>query len=978
MRHTLRNIWLSILIILLTTGAMQAQPLANQTWERVRGLSADVVYTMFLDRDGFLWLGTTDGAFRYDGYQFQQFTIQDGLIDNDVFQMAQDSVGRIWFMTNKGWPCYYLHGQFYSAKNTPWLASVTPSRMALSLYVEPQSNRIWYAALDTVYCFSGEQVTQRIGYKVEDGVTGFFQKIIAWNGSVWLVNNLGYRSVSTGEEVRFKHRIQSVHNKIFHDGRMLYYFDNHLIHVWDMLERREVMTHRKPKGENFLCFLSRENSDAFLISNMQRVYRLQGGRSGGLTRVDSMPTEMATMMLTDREGNRWLSSLTTGLWVQYRTHAPRSEKLVRAVIPEGEPCWSLSPSKTGFYAGFTRGAAWIHRNQPWQDQYIHLPIKDNRLRVNQILELPTERWLVTGNELVAVQPHPRQSLIRHFSVKDVFITGNHAFLATSTGLWKMFVDSLTKTKPSFLNNLRISRVVAPSRDSVWMGGILGLKLNVKGKDIDRLPWNDSLLRGYISSMILHRSGAVIFATVEHGIGIIQQNQLHSIRITGNVPIQNTIQLVEDFEGAVWVLTNQRVLRLKFAIQQGKLTTAWTDYTKAIDVGNMRINALLPMQDSLYLATDGGVFRHSLTDTRHNPLTPLIRMEYVSAGTNRYVDQTEVVVPADSRYVRFRYVGIAFQAKGNIRYRYRLEPFDQQWIYTNEREVAYPFLNPGSYRFVVEASLPDGSWSTPVYTVLTIETPFVQTMWFGLLMASIVLGLLGLFFLLRLSAIKAHHRLQQETLLFDKKLAELELQALQLQMNPHFIFNAIYAIQGFYAAGDKAVAKDYIARLASLVRMIFESGKHNQIPLDHEIRLLREYVGLFQLRMEVPIHFQVEIDPQIQPDEIKIPPMLIQPMVENALQYGLAPLRTGARLQLCFLQEGDILHIVVEDNGVGCIKSARIKLDIPKSSSGLRITEQRIQLLYRDKPAFPVFEINDAHPNQENPGTIVHLRIPLIT
>jgi two-component sensor histidine kinase len=424
-----------------------------------------------------------------------------------------------------------------------------------------------------------------------------------------------------------------------------------------------------------------------------------------------------------------------------------------------------------------------------------------------------------------------------------------------------------------------------------------------------------------------------------------------------------------------VLTNLRVFRLKFSIQAKKITTAWTDYSKAIDVRNARINALLPIDDSLYLATDQGVFQHLLTDIRQNPITPRMHMESVTAGTQTFFDQAKINLDAEERYVRFRFVGIAFQAKGDIRYRYRLEPLDRNWNYTTAREVAYPILNYGSYRFVVEASLPDGSWSEPAYTVVAIETPFEKTAWFWLLIAATVTVFAGLFFYLRLTALKARHQLQQETLLFEKKLAELELQALQLQMNPHFIFNAIYAIQGFYASGDKAAAKDYIVRLASLVRMIFESGKNNKIPLQHEIRLLREYVGLFQLRMEVPISFFVDVDPRINIGEVMIPPMLIQPVVENALQYGLAPLRSGARLFIRFIQEGPYLHVTIEDNGVGRAKSARMKFDIPKTSSGLRITEQRIQLLYRNPPDFPVFEIADAYLKQENPGTIVHLRIP---
>lgn len=975
MQRGLFAIWFSLL--LFGGGySCSAQSFTYSPWERVRDLPANVIYTLFTDRDGFLWVGTTDGVFRYDGYQFHQFTIQDGLIDNDVFQMTQDSIGRIWFLTNKGWPCYYHAGRFYSGKNTEWLASIRPIKMAISIYVEPKGNKIWYASLDTVYAIEDNQVTKRIGAKVYGDSYAYFQKVIHWKGTVYLVHNVGYQSVVTNKEVHFTHKIKSVHNKVFHDGRTIYYFDNQLIRVWDLVDEEEVMVHTLAKGENFLCFLLHTKPDEFLINSMKQVYRLSGRTRNGLNPEPNIPVEMATVLHIDREGNRWMSSLTHGLWVQYRNEEPRSRKVNRPVLPKNEPCWSLSPTDQGYYAGFTHGAALIKKNQPKLDRFIILPVKDNRLRINKVIDVPGETWLVTSNELVAVKSGNRGFTVRLYAVKDAHIVGKHAYFATSTGLKYSPLDSTGLFPVSELNGIRFSRVVATTPDSVWMGGILGLKLRVKEQEIDRLPWTDSVVNGYVSSMIHHSSGAMMFATAEQGIGIVSQGKLYAIRQAGSIPLINVIQLREDKEGAVWVLTNQYLLRLKYFIQRQNLVTDWRDYTKAIDVGAKRIHAVLPIDDSLYLATDQGVFQHQLTDIRQNPITPLMRMEYLSAGTKTYFRPTDINLSSEQRYLRFRFVGIAYQAKGNIRYRYRLEPLDKSWNYTNEREVAYPFLNYGSYRFVVESSLPDGSWSEPAYTVVNIETPFTQTPWFWLAIAIPGMALLGLFFFLRFTALKARHQLQQETLLFEKKLAELELQALQLQMNPHFIFNAIYAIQGFYASGDKVVAKDYIARLASLVRMIFESGRKNQIPLEHEIRLLREYVGLFQLRMDVPITFYVDIDPRLQPSEVMIPPMLIQPIVENALQYGLAPLRSGAQLFIRFLQEGDHLHISIEDNGVGRAKSARMKLDTPKTSSGLRITEQRIQLLYREVPDFPVFEIADLNPTQENPGTIVHLRIPL--
>ena len=328
-------------------------------------------------------------------------------------------------------------------------------------------------------------------------------------------------------------------------------------------------------------------------------------------------------------------------------------------------------------------------------------------------------------------------------------------------------------------------------------------------------------------------------------------------------------------------------------------------------------------------------------------------------------------------VRIRFVGLAFQAKGNIKYRYKLEDIDTVWQETNNTYIEYPYLSPGHYRFVVTAALPDGNWNTQQASVtFTIQQPYWKRWWF--VVPAVFVSMLIIFMIVAyfINDFRKKHRLTNQKLALDKQVAELEHQALRLQMNPHFIFNAIYAIQGFYASGDTLLAKQYIAKLAGLVRMILQAGRSNTISLAEEIKILTNYLELFVLKYEGSLHYHFQLQENMETSAIQIPPMIIQPILENALLHGITALRGDAEIRIDFTVEGNILICKVADNGVGRKKSQLQKTGIEKTSLGLGITGKRLQLLYKELPAQPVMEIKDADPDAENTGTIVILRIPI--
>jgi len=202
------------------------------------------------------------------------------------------------------------------------------------------------------------------------------------------------------------------------------------------------------------------------------------------------------------------------------------------------------------------------------------------------------------------------------------------------------------------------------------------------------------------------------------------------------------------------------------------------------------------------------------------------------------------------------------------------------------------------------------------------------------------------------------------------------------MNPHFIFNAMNSIQSLIVSRNNEAARKYLNRFSKLMRTILENSQKSTVKLNEELNSLMLYLEIEQLRFEHNFKYIINIDEKINCDDINLPPMLIQPLIENAIQHGLLPLDSkDGLLQLNFdLIGGDSLKITIKDNGIGRAKSAEInKKRFNHVSTGMKNIQERILLLkkiYKGKINFKVIDIIDE--NYNGAGTIVEIILPAIT
>ena len=207
--------------------------------------------------------------------------------------------------------------------------------------------------------------------------------------------------------------------------------------------------------------------------------------------------------------------------------------------------------------------------------------------------------------------------------------------------------------------------------------------------------------------------------------------------------------------------------------------------------------------------------------------------------------------------------------------------------------------------------------------------------------------------------------------FRATVADVELKALRAQMNPHFIFNSLNSIGDYILKNDSQAASDYLGKFARLMRMTLENSDKKEITLMEDITLLRTYLGIEQKRFDHSFEFKIEVADDLDIDEVLIPPMLLQPFVENSIIHGLATKEKGGKIDINFKAQNNELVCTVEDNGVGRKASKKSMRLNGKNSKGIAITQNRIDVLNRTKNTNGAIKIID-----KTTGTKVVVTLPL--
>jgi two-component system LytT family sensor kinase len=240
--------------------------------------------------------------------------------------------------------------------------------------------------------------------------------------------------------------------------------------------------------------------------------------------------------------------------------------------------------------------------------------------------------------------------------------------------------------------------------------------------------------------------------------------------------------------------------------------------------------------------------------------------------------------------------------------------------------------------------------------------------------NIIIG--SLCFLLLFMLVGAYYILKSSR---EKRRANqmLAIKSLQGQMNPHFIFNALNSVNHYVSQNDERAANKYLSDFSKLMRSVMDTSKHDLIVLSEELEILRLYLQLEHSRFKEKFEYSFTIDDDIDVSEFKVPPMIIQPYIENAIWHGLRYIDGKGLLNIYFSKNTNGLLVTITDNGIGRKKSLEIKTRNQKmqQSTGMENIANRIRIMNELFKTEIRAEVSDAFPKADNPGTKVNLFIP---
>jgi ligand-binding sensor domain-containing protein len=272
--------------------------------------------------------------------------------------------------------------------------------------------------------------------------------------------------------------------------------------------------------------------------------------------------------------------------------------------------------------------------------------------------------------------------------------------------------------------------------------------------------------------------------------------------------------------------------------------------------------------------------------------------------------------------------------------YKLSSAPGDWTPVDNGRLSFNNLAPGEYTLTVKGGNKlAGLFNSTDKLVFTILPYWYQSAWFKALAGVALLSLILLAVRRRIGHIRREAA-------FRQKIADTELQALRAQMNPHFIFNSLNSIENFIMKNEKWLASDYLNKFARLFRMILHSSRNELVPFAKDMEALQLYVDLERLRYNNRFVYETDIDPLLTEGEYRVPSLLVQPYVENAIVHGLGlSTREDGYVRVAATLHGEYICYRITDNGVGRVRAREVRrINNPNHRSvGLAITENRINI-----------------------------------
>jgi hypothetical protein len=929
------------------------------------GLAGSTIYSMVQDKEGFIWLATENGLSRYDGSRFKNFTVKDGLPDNEVLKVFADSRGRVWIATFNKALCYYANGKIHNSNNDTIIRKLRLSNTIQQIeengagsiifcdshtIIElTKNNEAVYVSDLPVFNTWQNDFIQVTASRDQDGfylsrstflyryTDGVIKALFETNPTIFKPNETTFRQTWEGYVTKIKMPPGTLFGKyIIETGKktfatLMCFFTTDGCWTVDTA-RGQLADHFLP-GIQVTDMITDVEHNTWFSTFGNGVYKMPSKTVKTLR-----PGKQSTLLETEifcieKDGAQMLAG--SGLSVAYKVNeegnliaADYSEERKKMRMPN---VYNRIVAVKRFSSGAILYGFDMFLLKEDKNKKIPIPV----MPVKSVAEISNDTALIaTGRAVLTMNAHTLKiidTIWYERGTKAIF-HNNHYFVGTLNGLFEIGRDK----KAVFLGNLSpaLSRRITDIREagdgSLWIAtgdeGIVGL-----------------------------RDGRVM-RTIKDSNGL-SSNICRTLFIT---------------PGFLWAGTNKGINKISLTDNGSPIIK----YSVSDGLPSDAINALYVQDSIVWVGSPSGLTFFNEKEISNASICRLKLMNISVSGIPQSQDLS-CRIPFSNNNINFEYTAISHKSGGDIIYYYRLRGLNANWITTAQTSLTYQSLDPGDYTLELYAVNKFGVRSETLSLPFSIVAPFWRTWWFytaaglGLLLCTV--------FLLNLRNKSLRRKLEEKNRL-QKQFAALEQQALQSQMNPHFIFNCLNAIQQYILTNDKEKANKYLTGFASLMRQTLDNSGRKAITVADEVRYLRQYLEMERLRFGDSFTYNITVSNTVRQDYTEIPAMLLQPFVENCLRHGIRyKTDNSGRIDIAFFTEAEYLCCSIRDNGVGREKTAALKSlqHIEYQSKGMSLTQQRVALLNKMTDEVITTDIIDHKDADGNAtGTEVIVKIPL--
>lgn len=957
--------WFWFVLILSTITAHGQEPFMWHITDD-DGLPSMEVYNIIQDRKGFFWIGTDNGLCRYDGRNFKQYyhPKQRG---KSFSRFKTDKRGRVWMVN--------FAGQIFYVENDS-LKLFEPFekhfKQDFPRFDLDENDDLWITSLGNnimKYDFKRNQML------VDKRLPGEYVLNIVKNKNFDIVHYpTKLVSITTKKAfsnlsffgLEFTPRLNKAY--LIANGNRNDSCEIFEINPSNQIKATGITKILPKKLARITDFIVFAENDQWLLTYDGMYHIDNSGKKPKLLGY-YLKGNAISWMIKDHENNYWISTLKNGIFMIPSLDVWLADKN-NSSLPDNRITELARGDNNTLYLGTGQGSiALFHLTS----KKIKRELKVDGTRKdfeameydqpNSTLYAQTASLyhINTKNEKI-IKSDNIFSAIKELSV-DWY--GNILLCNTTSGIF-VLKNTVGKKSPFFkfhnfhtylgytiayLRQQRTTTCLINRFDTtLWVGYTDGLFYYKKGNLFEcKDPTTNAPI--FATKIIQDNSGVMWVGTVQNGVYGIKKGNVIAHFSKKDGLASNFIRCLAASEHTIWLATDKGLQGLNtknksiitFKRNNGLVTT---------DVLDMHIE-----NQHIYLATSKGFQWLYIPSLTKNTTQPYIYINHVKINDKDTNLLTNYNLKSNQNNITISIVGIAPRARNNIQYKYRMLGLDTNWLSVNssQNEIRFNALAPGNYTFEVKSINEDLVASAQSASmIIFIDAPYWQKWWFYVLSALVLIGAVSLLFMLRINIIRKRNalerknvRLELEKNIIEKDLRSSQLSALKVQMNPHFIFNALNSIQEYILTNEKKLANSFLGKFSDLMRLYLDMSNKKSVSLAEEIKAMQLYLELEAMRFEDSFEFNLHVDENLHTDDIQIPPMIIQPYVENAIKHGLLHKRTERKLAVRFLSgENGALVCEVIDNGIGRKHSQELnKIRTKKHTSfATGATQKRLELL----------------------------------